>query len=278
LSLLDEVFANPADDGPRLVYADWLLEQPEEIDRARGELIQIQIREGPNEELHTRAQELKSLYARGWFNDVYVRRWDRGFPTSVWCNCFQLEQLNGQSRRAEMALVESMTIDDGGVRVGQLLDALPLQSLSALELEDRWPLDAFASVVSSARFARLRSFSARGTKIDNEHVQVLAASSAMSGVTDLALDSNSITDVGARLIAGSPYLASVERLGLSRNYITEAGVAALAASPHLTKLRAIGLYANPLPGFSPDENFEHDTSAQEELAAMFGGRVEILTD
>lgn len=38
-TLLNEVLANPADREPRLVYADWLLDQGD----PRGEFIQLQI-------------------------------------------------------------------------------------------------------------------------------------------------------------------------------------------------------------------------------------------
>ena len=40
-AFLDEVREHPDDDAPRLIYADWLLDQGDDAGRARAELIRV---------------------------------------------------------------------------------------------------------------------------------------------------------------------------------------------------------------------------------------------
>src|SRR4051794_5039051 len=43
-ALLQAILDSPDDDLPRLAYADWLEENGDELDRARGELIRLELR------------------------------------------------------------------------------------------------------------------------------------------------------------------------------------------------------------------------------------------
>ena len=75
---LAAIRAAPNDDGPRLVYADWLLERGD----PRGELIILQCG-SQTEETKRRARELLQLHQTQWLGAVaYVTRtqiWERGF-------------------------------------------------------------------------------------------------------------------------------------------------------------------------------------------------------
>lgn len=68
--LLDKVYAAPFDDGPRLVYADWLLEQGSQ----RGELIMLQYKSathGLSPDERKREKELIEVNVREWLGPLF---------------------------------------------------------------------------------------------------------------------------------------------------------------------------------------------------------------
>jgi uncharacterized protein (TIGR02996 family) len=73
--LLAAIAADPGDDGPRGVYADWLMEQAEPIDRARGEFIAAQLAGAKGA---GRAHELEQLHGDAWakgFRQARSQQW-----------------------------------------------------------------------------------------------------------------------------------------------------------------------------------------------------------
>lgn len=81
---LAEIWANPKDDGPREVFADWLLERND----PRGELIALQMtrtRGGATRESLKREQKLLAEHARTWMGPLEpavqakAYRFERGF-------------------------------------------------------------------------------------------------------------------------------------------------------------------------------------------------------
>src|SRR5262245_27467685 len=104
--LHDAVLAAPDDDGPRLVYADWLSERGD----PRGELIQVQIaRDHGGGELAEREAELWRVHGEEWrapYADLEVGL-VRGFA----------ERLKGRVRQLVLA-----TLDDACIRT---LDVWP---------------------------------------------------------------------------------------------------------------------------------------------------------
>lgn len=84
-ALLDAIAESPHDDGPRLVYADWLLQQPDEIARARGEFVALACSTARNAKRSARMKELFDRHQRDWIGpldpitDPTRRAWSRGF-------------------------------------------------------------------------------------------------------------------------------------------------------------------------------------------------------
>jgi uncharacterized protein (TIGR02996 family) len=78
-SLLDAIYANPDDDGPRLVYADWLQERGD----PHGEFIALQLQASPDAAATKRMRELVKKHKKAWLGtlplggDIEFRR---GFP------------------------------------------------------------------------------------------------------------------------------------------------------------------------------------------------------
>jgi uncharacterized protein (TIGR02996 family) len=92
-SFLQCIAQHPGDDTPRLVYADWLEEQDNPADQARGEFIRCQIRaDNPNDpervQAAHRGAELLDLHRAEW--EAPLRElgaedvsFARGFPMGI---------------------------------------------------------------------------------------------------------------------------------------------------------------------------------------------------
>lgn len=80
-----DIRARPDDDAPRLVYADWLIEQGD----ARGELIRVQcqLARAKTEALVAEEAALLKKHEKRWLADVdhFItgQKWERGFVTHV---------------------------------------------------------------------------------------------------------------------------------------------------------------------------------------------------
>ncbi len=80
-ALLAAIYANPADDAPRLVYADWLGERGD----PRGELIALQLTADPTPAMRRRAAALVDEHATRWLGAIAPQlrkagmRFERGF-------------------------------------------------------------------------------------------------------------------------------------------------------------------------------------------------------
>src|SRR5262245_63775193 len=73
-AFLEDIREHPDDDTPRLVLADWLEDQPDEADRARGEFIHLQyLLNQPGvarPEWRSRMRELLAEHAIDWLGPL----------------------------------------------------------------------------------------------------------------------------------------------------------------------------------------------------------------
>jgi uncharacterized protein (TIGR02996 family) len=221
-ALLAAIAAHPADDTPRLVYADFLDERGSESDAARAEFIRAQVElarpavRGDGERrkaLAARVKELHKAHAEGWAEPVfelarvpkYWRQtapdgWDRGFLDSV--------------RFESVAAFRK--------KVGRVSALTPLVGLSFAKFNG-------PDVIALARMPQL--------------VSVRVLSLFGRGWGD---DEQAVGDEAARALAESPHLARLEDLDLTQNSLTTKGVRALAFSPRLAALKKLWLYGNKI--------------------------------
>src|SRR5262245_37728201 len=103
-ALLAAIRANPEEDTPRLVYADWLEEQGGESNTARAEYIRLSIEPTgakgvftvppEQKEKDARARKLFAKHYRDWFPELYGKKnilrgvrgtpqLSRGFPSKL---------------------------------------------------------------------------------------------------------------------------------------------------------------------------------------------------
>src|SRR5438552_1524865 len=142
-ALVRDILANPADDAPRLVYADWLEENG---DSERAEFVRVQIehaRLDPDDEqrqaLAQRAQTLVEAHGKRWCESL--PRWAgpvswwfrRGFVADVVAPAEQFLAGAGGLRR--LVPLEGASLRGGvSARLTDLVDGRALSGLVHLEL------------------------------------------------------------------------------------------------------------------------------------------------
>lgn len=211
--LLAAIAAAPADDGPRMIYADWLLDRGDKM----GEYIQAALK--PDNSISRPAE--KRLTA-AWSAEIrpFMRTWsfDRG-------------------------LISWLTTE--GKLYVQAADAIALRApraqltLTGIKARDwpaivRSPLGAFQAV----RFTSQR--------LDTAQVMELVASPTLAGVEILDLGSNRFDDAAVLAIARSPHVSRVRELDLSD--VRAFAPTTLAAVLALKQLESIRLDASSLGG------------------------------
>jgi uncharacterized protein (TIGR02996 family) len=133
------VFAAPEEDAPRLVLADFLLEQGD----PRGELIMLQFKrrdQGLDEREHQREAALLKQHGRAWLGPLATvlswgkrysnTRFERGFVAVADVMDSANKKLQLVARDPHWATVEELR----GMFVGQLLETAPLRGLKRLGL------------------------------------------------------------------------------------------------------------------------------------------------
>ncbi|MEO8704713.1 MAG: TIGR02996 domain-containing protein [Kofleriaceae bacterium] len=138
-SLLAEIYANPADDGPRLVYADVLTKQGD----PRGELIVLQIERGARKP-GKRELELLRQYGKAWLGELApVLSWGKGNSGTEFRRGFlakadiilsvgkKLRPILKHPAWATVEEIEGLYDDESG-----LLANAPLRALRELEIDE----------------------------------------------------------------------------------------------------------------------------------------------
>jgi uncharacterized protein (TIGR02996 family) len=235
-ALLEAVFAEPDDDAPRLVYADWLEEHGDEHDRARAEFIRLQCAIAQLDEDDPRYAELARRQSRLWNRNA--RRWRagvgpalrdspfvRGFP-------YPKERRNYSPanflRHAETALGEapSWQIDlrpGKPADMGRLAASPLLARIDSLRLADTD--ESTAEVLAAPRLRQLRALEVWGN-LTGATAGALIANAGQGGLRELQLWYGEGEDGLLLLLGGTwPDLRKLELFnnrGLSREELRDA--------------------------------------------------------
>jgi uncharacterized protein (TIGR02996 family) len=226
-ALLKDVIAHPDEDGPCLIYADWLEEngRPE-----RAEFIRVQVelaRLPPND---SRRKKLAAREEALW--DEHFAEWRQEVPH--WAR----DQLGFQRGFARHARA---TAKQWAARGPDLHDAAPVTGVW-LKKADK----VLAEVLASPCLGRLHSLSLTASYILEEGARALAATPGLSSLDSLDLTVTRPGDEGVKALAASPHLANLRELTLGANRLGPASAEALAASPHLRRLTRLGIPGNKL--------------------------------
>lgn len=284
-AFLADIVACPADDAPRLVFADWL-EDHGEPDRA--EFIRLQVRRaglpaadsrhGP---LASREGTLLLAHENAWrahlpvLEGVTWEDFSRGFVEGAFVESvdvflqhadtlfnvapirrLQIGQVAASDARRlvqtpwlaqlrELNLGNNPALGRAGVRV--LVGCPHLANLEVLLLHyAALGDDAIGDLTASPHLGNLTELYLSGNELGDPGAVSLGFSLAFPRLRDLDLRDNRIGDAGIRALTFHEMRNALETLWLVNNQIGSAGAWALAGTPQLPRLTRLYLNYNPI--------------------------------
>lgn len=260
---LAAIVARPADDEPRLVYADYLEETGQSRDAARAELIRVQIalhRLPPHDvrlvALVERENELLEQHRRAWVAPLArlgVRfQFRRGLPDAVAVDAARFledgDELFDNSAAGRGRSFVSRVRLENAARVIPALAACPLlMHVEELDLSDNDLGNGGAAAILASPFLNnVRVLELGDNHLDDAGAVAIARSATLPRLEALALPDNEIGPDGVDALAASPFLAGLRELDLSGNEINEAGVRSLVNGAAMQRLTRLRLRDNPL--------------------------------
>lgn len=246
-AFLEAIVEQPADDLPRLVYADWLDEygEPE-----RAEFIRLQCaftRGEPaarSQSSRARMRELEETHRTEWLGSVgqvvFRAEFCRGFVehavVSATAYLRHATALRNQTPLRGVTLLGARRV------LPELVRSAALKGLTALHLTGgRLGDDGVQLFSSCPALSDLETLRLGDNVISDSGVAALTRSSHFRRLTSLILRDNTIGDSGAWELAHAPHLGRLLELDLSGNEIGPSGEAALQSAPKLPLLTALDL-------------------------------------
>jgi uncharacterized protein (TIGR02996 family) len=222
---LQAILADPDDDSPRLIFADWLEEHG---DPERAEFIRTQIELDSIPYLDVRQfcarLRLESIIEKN------IERWNSDLPEWARKVC---ETARHQSYRRGMPSVIHCEARDWLNQGNELIDKYPIDQVKfgwygLQSILDKW--------LESPLTRRVKRFDLSGQYLTDDDLKVIAASPALSQVEVLELAQNSFGDAGAIALAESLYLGNLQELDL---YVTGVGPSGFRAITHSTRMPSL---------------------------------------
>jgi uncharacterized protein (TIGR02996 family) len=282
-AFMQAILANPDDDAPRLIFADWLEEHG---DPFRAEFIRVQCRlaqmdefDPEREALEERETALEEAFGGIWQLEIPATvRYDRVFFRRGFVGLVMLEvadwlaepgrwetltpiegyafrdssqdakeslpALAASSALARLRWLSLLVPEDEGART---LTASPhLGRLEALELADSGMGDDGARFLARANWPRLRTLDLTNNQIGGRGWTVLLEPAVLPSLRRLELSYNQPSTDSVEALARHPGTSRLQSLGLQGLEMGPAGAAILAASPHTNGLRSLELACNNL--------------------------------
>ena len=249
---LDAVFARFADDGPRLLYADFLDDSgaPERAELIRVQLALARLSEDDplrpalcdrQDELLTRNRAAWTAHLAGLVETVDFRR---GVPDSASVDAATFLE-RGEELFARLR-VRRLSLRDAAPVMTKLAASPLLARVRELDLCNCDLGNGGVNLLARSPFLEnLHALDLGFNRIEDSGVNLLARSSAFPNLTTLALnDNDTIGDAGATALAESPFFAGLTGLDLSGNDIGDAGLGAVIASKSLTRLHSLRVTGN----------------------------------
>lgn len=259
LAFLEEVREHPEDDTPRLVLADWLQDQPDEIDRARGEFLYLECllsrpEPGPAA-IRTRHRQLRAQFTEQWLGPltrvVENWRWDRGLLhlSLDGFHCFARDLLDVLPTET-YAWVNGLTlrrVTGGFINVAEQTSLLHrVQSLTFEE--SRFNDEAFYRLFALPALVHLRQLNLAGCQVSGHAIAYLARQPKLSNLRDLDLTRGTFGATGVEALARSESLGHLRTLRLGYNLLPDAVLHDLANGPLLAHLEHLDLRGNEACG------------------------------
>jgi len=237
-ALMAAIIANPDEDTPRLVFADWLQEHGDKHDQARAEFIRLQCElaqlpeDGPQTAKHKQAKALHKKHHKAWLGPLAQ-------STTMWdFSCGLLE--NWYCSATEFA---TQSHDRA------ICEWLP--RLGVLSVLITRPTTRVRAIAESPALAWVAELCWLYTKLDDAGMQAIAETLHGSRLSRLLLSELSCTNVGLRALAKSTAFPNLRELGLrassQRTEYTHTGIIRILESERFPKLDSLDLL-DALPG------------------------------
>jgi uncharacterized protein (TIGR02996 family) len=202
-AFLADIIESPDDDGPRLIFADWL-EDHDQADRAAFIRVQIELAALPHDDprrpgLKTTERRLQEQHERLWAAPLSEIASDWGF------------------RRG---LVELVALPAAALarHADAIFQSAPVR---ALTLECRLGRDGLRRLLALPYLGRLRELGLAWTGIDANGLRALAGCPRLAGLASLNLADNGLADKAVAALLASPHLSALRAIDLSGNPLSE---------------------------------------------------------
>ncbi len=264
VAFLRAIAAEPEDDLPRLVYADWLDDRGD----PRGEYIRVavELERTTTEALVARERTLRAQHGATWqlpheFDDQIFRR---GFVETLVVSRTQAANLPAidPTTSTILALVLAHELDeydvaniaanDFGRRIWRLTVFDPNDQLGPL-VTDACPNLRGLEVVRPEGFGQLADLGFLYGPTGDAVAETVASAATLAGLEWLALVGHAEEDFSTRIhaaaagdIARSRFLTNLKHLVLSHNAIGDGGLASLAMSGNCASLETLDLTDNDI--------------------------------
>jgi uncharacterized protein (TIGR02996 family) len=254
---LRSILAAYGEDGPRLLYADYLEESPDPADQARAEFIRLQIALGAISEDHPRRRELTTRQ-----NNLLVNH------HSAWTAHLHGLAAGFQFRRG---LLDTVSVDAGTflAKGEELFRRAPIRRV---KLNDA--VRHLGKLIHSPHLGRIRELDLCGNDLGNGGLGLLLRSQHLQYLDDLDVSHNGLDAAALRILAEAGTIPRLRVLGLSGNpKVGEAGAKALEAARELTTLRRFDTSGNDLDGAALATLLEGDPLKQLHTLTLHGNHL-----
>jgi uncharacterized protein (TIGR02996 family) len=242
-ALMSAIIANPDDDTPRLVFADWLDEHGDKHDQARAELIRLQVEaarlpEGDSnrKKLESRAGKLKTNHSKAWL--AALTAVDPKFTSS-----------DHREPPFVRGLLKYLLFDTSEFLLKKYQPAIP-DALAAVGVEELGFYSATKRFKALAASPAIRwACRVQYPGPDDAALEAFGASPHFAHLSGLAFDEVAATDAGLKQFAKSSGTTRLAAFGLAsgggmstpRGKYTAAGVLAILDSARFPLLTALDL-------------------------------------
>ena len=254
---LAAIRADPADDGPRLIWADWLDASDAPADRARADLVRTQCALARLAPHHPRRPEL--LAAQSELLHAHEAEWSRPLEGLAQGCEFRRGVVEGATVAAETFLAHAdalfaaapllrrVRFTDAVPHLGRLVRSKDLARLHALDFcGNELGTAGVRRLLTSPHLAKLHTLDLTANRLDDVAATLIAGTRTLPGLHTLGLaDNPRLTSVGAVSLAESHTLAGLQKLDLAHCGVTDGGVRALSTGT-LAALHTLTLAGNPL--------------------------------
>lgn len=263
-AFMSAILADPDDDTPRLVFADWLDENGSDDDKAHAALIRAQcrlevppVRSKERRVLKHEADAILKEHGHRWAKELAdlgsVRSWSfhRGFLDGITISATQFAA-HAEAIFKAAPTIRTATFPDASNEVGRLAKCEYLSRLASVNLQSMCgcgfcPIhNDLRALFGSKHTANLTSLNIARDRIDADGAKRLAKSAALARLTSLDVSLNPLGDDGVAELGKSKHLKQLVSLNLTVTGFGEAGLIALAAFKNMPALRTLLLSGNQL--------------------------------